>query len=121
MSIRVVLRCGAMALDPKMKQVLDQMAAMDAPPMWELTPEQARSMLDAMVGMMGAVEDVASVEDRSIDLGDRSLPVRIYRPECVGEARPRRSSSTTAAASYRRPRPPTTATAGRSPTAAPAR
>jgi acetyl esterase len=85
MSIRVVLRCGAMTLDPKMKQVLDQMAAMDAPPMWELTPEQARSMTDAMVGLMGAGEDVASVEDRSIDLGDRSLPVRIYRPESVGD------------------------------------
>jgi acetyl esterase/lipase len=79
------LPCGRMALDPDMKQLLDQIAAMDAPPMWELTPEQARTTTDMMVGMMGAGEDVASVEDRTIDLGDRTLPVRIYRPESVGE------------------------------------
>jgi acetyl esterase len=74
-----------MALDPNMKQLLDQIAAIDAPPMWELTPAQARTTMDMMVGMMGAGEDVASVEDTSIDLGDRSLPVRIYRPESVGD------------------------------------
>src|SRR5262245_50888846 len=82
---RPALRCGAMALDPQMKQLLDQVAAMDAPQLWEQTPAQARTTTDMMVGMMGAGEEVASVEDRTIDLGDRTLPVRIYRPESVGD------------------------------------
>jgi acetyl esterase len=74
-----------MALDPNMKQLLDQIEAMDAPPLWELTPAQARTTMDMMVGMMGAGEDVGSVEDRTIDLGDRTLPVRVYRPESAGD------------------------------------
>jgi acetyl esterase len=41
--------------------------------------------MDAMFTMMGPGEEVASVVDQSIDLGDRSLPVRIYRPEGLAD------------------------------------
>jgi acetyl esterase len=72
-----------MALDPNMKNVLDMAAAL--PPIHTQSVADARSSMDAMSTMMGPGEDVASVADRSIDLGDRSLPVRIYRPEGVGD------------------------------------
>ena len=41
--------------------------------------------MDGTVAMMGAGEDVASVEDRDLDVGGRTLPVRIYRPAGVGD------------------------------------
>ena len=75
-----------MALDPDMKTLLDQMEVIGAPPMHTLTPDEARAVMDGMVTMMGAGEDVASVEDRDLDVGGgRSLPVRIYRPAGVGD------------------------------------
>jgi acetyl esterase len=74
-----------MPLDPNMKALLDQMAAIGAPPLHALTVEQARASMDAMVAMMGGGEAVASVEDRSLDVGGRTLAVRRYRPASVGE------------------------------------
>jgi acetyl esterase len=70
-----------MPLDPTVKALLDRMAEMGAPPMHTLTVEQARATTDAMVAIMGPGEAVASIEDRTIDVGGRTLPVRIYRPE----------------------------------------
>jgi acetyl esterase len=74
-----------MPLDPNVKLLLDRMAEMDAPPMHTMTVEQARASMDAMVPLMGAGEEVASVTDRAIDVGGRTLPVRIYRPEGLGD------------------------------------
>ena len=74
------LYAAAMALDPNVKMLLDQMASIGAPPVHTLSVEQARASMDAMVAMMGQGEDVAHVEDRTIDAGGRQLPVRIYRP-----------------------------------------
>jgi acetyl esterase len=74
-----------MALDPHLKTLLDQMQAIGAPPLHSLTPEQARTVMDGMVVMMGPGEEVASVEDRDLDVGGRSLRVRIYRPAGVGD------------------------------------
>jgi acetyl esterase len=76
-----------MPLDPNMKNLLDSMEAMGAPPIHELSVDDARASMDAMVGMMGAGEDVASVEDRTFELAGRSLPVRVYRPAGVGDGR----------------------------------
>jgi acetyl esterase len=72
-----------MPLDPNMKALLDQMAAIGAPPIHSLSVAQARASMDAMVAMMGRGEDVASVEDRTIDAGGRPVPVRRYRPSAV--------------------------------------
>ena len=41
--------------------------------------------MDSMMKMMGAGEDVESVEDRTIDAGGQQVPVRIYRPAGLGE------------------------------------
>lgn len=74
-----------MPLDPNMKNLLDSMEAMGAPPIHTLSVADARASMDAMVAMMGQGEDVASVEDRTIAAGDHTLPVRIYRPDGLGE------------------------------------
>jgi acetyl esterase len=74
-----------MPLDPNVKMILDQLVAIEAPPIHTLSVADARASMDAMVAMMGQGEEVASVEDRTIDAGGQSLPVRIYRPEGVGD------------------------------------
>ena len=74
-----------MPLDPDMKAMLDQMAAIGPPPVHAMTVADARAVMDAMVGVMGPGEDVAVVEDRTIDAGGQTLPVRRYRPAAVGE------------------------------------
>jgi acetyl esterase len=74
-----------MPLDPMMKTMLDQIEAIGAPPIHTMSVPDARAAMDAMVAMMGAVEDVDSVEDRTIDAGGQTLPVRIYRPEGLGD------------------------------------
>ena len=74
-----------MPLDPNMKAMLDQMEAMGAPPVHTLSVAEARASMDAMVAMMGPGEDVACVEDRTIEADGQSLPVRIYRPEGLGD------------------------------------
>ena len=55
-----------MPLDPQIKALLDQIAGLGAPPIWELTPEQARQSFKMMTVMAGPGEDVFSVEDRAV-------------------------------------------------------
>ena len=74
-----------MPLDPNIKNLLDQMEAIGVPPMHTLSEADARARMDAMAQMMGQGETVASLEDRVIDLGTHSLPVRIYRPEGLAD------------------------------------
>lgn len=72
-----------MPLDPAVQTLLDSLAQMGAPPISEVSTEEARASMLAMVSMMGPGEEVASVEDRTIPVGDNELPIRIYRPEGV--------------------------------------
>jgi acetyl esterase len=74
-----------MPLDPMMKAMLDQLAALGAPPINTMPVADARAAMDAMVLMMGPGEEVAEVEDRTIGLSGRDLPVRIYRPDGLGD------------------------------------
>jgi acetyl esterase len=74
-----------MPLDPKMKALLDQMQEMEVPPLHTLSVADARASMDAMVAIMGEGEEVASVEDSTIDAGGQALPVRRYRPHGVGD------------------------------------
>ena len=66
-----------MPLDPQAKAVLDQMAALNMPPLHTMTPEQARRRPAAPV----PGEPVARVEDRTIPGPAGEIPVRIYTPE----------------------------------------
>ncbi len=73
-----------MPLDPQIKVLLDQMAALNAPPLHTLPPEFARMAIKA--GPSAAIEGapVGRVENRTIPGPTGEIPVRIYTPEGVG-------------------------------------
>src|ERR1700689_3381997 len=71
----------AMQLDPQMKALLDQIAALGGKPFHFGTPEEARAGINALIGMVaGPPEHVAKVEDRKIPGPGGEIPVRIYTP-----------------------------------------
>jgi len=70
-----------MALDPVAEQMLAQMAAMGAPPMHTLTPQQVRA---ARVPQLPG-PDVHRVEDMEVAGPEGPIPVRIYWPREVTE------------------------------------
>ena len=69
-----------MALDPQVQALLDGLADLDAPPIWEQSPDEAR-VAGAVLGQLSVPEEVGSVEDRTIPGPDGELALRIYRPE----------------------------------------
>jgi acetyl esterase len=68
-----------MPLDPQVQQLIDQMAALDAPPLEQQSVETARTTMAAMVGL-AAAPDVAEVSDFTVDTSLGPVPVRLYRP-----------------------------------------
>jgi acetyl esterase len=69
-----------MPLSPAARTMIDQLEAAGGPPLWEMSPEQAR----ALSGLMGAMDqppEVAAVEDRVIAGPACDLAVRIYTPD----------------------------------------
>lgn len=76
-----------MPLDPQAKALLDGMAAADAPPIEEQSPEEAR-LAGAILGQLSIPEEVAGVDDRVIPGPGGALPVRIYRPAGAPVAAP---------------------------------
>jgi acetyl esterase len=68
-----------MSLDVKVKAMLDQMAQMAMPKLWELGPQAARAAMRSGI-FRGSNEPIGKSEDRTIrgDAGD--IPVRIYTP-----------------------------------------
>jgi acetyl esterase len=67
-----------MPLDPQARFVLDQMAAQGGLEVQDQTPEQARAAFDAM-RLPLPIEEVAHVEDRTIQGPAGAIPVRVYR------------------------------------------
>lgn len=73
-----------MPLDPQIKVLLDEMAALNLPPITAFPPEIARRSFAAQQAGMPPGEPVASVENRTIPGPAGELPVRIYTPEGSG-------------------------------------
>ncbi len=69
-----------MPLDPQTKAVLEQMAALNLPPYWTLSAEEARRQFEATRPPVPG-EPVAKVEDRAIPGPGGDIPVRVYTPE----------------------------------------
>ena len=67
-----------MSLDPVVEKYLREQAALGAPPLSELEPEQVRQGLKA--AGTGPGPDVHSVEDMEAAGPEGPIPVRIYRP-----------------------------------------
>jgi acetyl esterase len=74
-----------MPLDPQIQAYLDQMAAMNMPPIHTMTPEQVRMGIAMQLAMESIEpEQVASVENRTIPGPAGEIPVRIYTPQGNG-------------------------------------
>jgi acetyl esterase len=71
----------AVPLDPQARTLLDQLAALGAPPVSQQTPEQARMGFAALAAVGGAPGAPVPTEDRLIPGPAGEIPVRIYRPE----------------------------------------
>jgi len=69
-----------MPLDPNVKALLDQMAALNMPPFSSLSADQARAMFKATRTPVEALEPVDRIDDRTIPGPLGAIPVRVYAP-----------------------------------------
>jgi acetyl esterase len=69
-----------MVRDPDAEALVAQMRSLGQPALWRRGAEGARAYLEERAAAGPPGPPVESVEDRSIDAGDRSIPVRVYRP-----------------------------------------
>ena len=77
-----------MPVDPQVQVLLDQMAAMEAPGLGQMSVEETRAMMDQFAAMSGTGPEVASVENRTVPGPAGEIPVRVYRPTAGDEALP---------------------------------
>jgi acetyl esterase len=73
-----------MPLDPQAQAFLDQLVALNAPPMNTLSPEAARQAARMQIAMAGEPEPVAKIENRTIPGPQGDIPIRVYTPEGIG-------------------------------------
>lgn len=73
-------------LDPKLKRILRAIETSGKPPMWVLTPQQARPAIkEALRVMEDAPTEVYRVQDRSFPSTNGPLGVRTYYPRKAAE------------------------------------
>jgi len=70
-----------MALHPQAKAFLAGIEASGAPPLYELTPEEARAATGIITGLIGAGPEVATVEDFTIATAAGHVRARRYVPD----------------------------------------
>ena len=73
-------RKDTVELDPQTQALLDGMAAAGAPPLYLMTPVEARMAPAAVAEMIGAGPAVASVEDIRIPVRNTEIGARVYTP-----------------------------------------
>jgi acetyl esterase len=73
-----------MAIDPQIKVLLDQLAAMENVPYSEMTPEGLRQLMKMIAAADGPPEAVASVEEAHASGPAGPIPLRAYRPSATG-------------------------------------
>jgi len=73
-----------MPLDPQARAILDQLAAVDAPPLNEQTPEEARAGFALLAAVAGPPEEPVATEDSTLPGPNGEITVRIYRPSGDG-------------------------------------
>jgi acetyl esterase len=73
-----------MPLDPQAQGFLEQLAAAGAPPLHELSVDDARQVIVELFGAKENLEPVGKVEDRMIPGADGEISVRVYTPEGTG-------------------------------------
>lgn len=73
-----------MLLDPQVQAFLDQVAAMNLPPLNTMSVEEARQVAAALSEMHGAPDPVASVDNLALPSPEGEIPIRVYTPEQRG-------------------------------------
>ncbi len=73
-----------MPVDPKVREFLDQLEALDVPPLPTLAPAVAREAVAEDSKALGPGEPVGRKEDRTIPGPAGEIPIRIYTPEGEG-------------------------------------
>ena len=74
-----------MAVDPQIPEILDFIASRNAPPLWELTPQEAReAMLKSRVVFVAEPPELPRVENRTIPGPAGELPLRIFANSVEG-------------------------------------
>jgi acetyl esterase len=68
------------SINPQAQLLLDGKAAAGAPPIWELTPEEARAIVTANTEIIGAGPAVESVRDILVPGQAGGIPARVYSP-----------------------------------------
>ena len=68
------------SVHPQAQQILDGKAASGAPPLWELTPDEARAGVEANNATIPAGPDLESVRDIVIPSQGGGIPARVYSP-----------------------------------------
>src|SRR6185312_15034588 len=77
-----------MSLDLRVKAMLDQMAAMAMPKLWEIGPQAARTAMRSSI-FRGGDEPIGKTEDRKIKGPAGEIPIRVYTPvDVTGDALP---------------------------------
>src|SRR5262249_48803307 len=70
----------ATSVHPQAQQLLDGKAAAGTPPNWELSPDEARAMVDANGAVIPAGPELESVRDIVIPSQAGGMPARVYSP-----------------------------------------
>jgi acetyl esterase len=73
-----------MPLDPQAQTFLEQLAAAGAPPLHELSVEEARQVIVQLFGTTGDPEAIGAVQNRTIPGAAGEMPTRIYTPSGTG-------------------------------------
>lgn len=68
-----------MGIDAQAQQLLDGLAAVEAPPLSEQTPADVR-LSGQLLGQLSIPEEVGSVDDRTVAGPAGPIPVRVYTP-----------------------------------------
>ena len=71
-------------LDPQVKLLISKMEKLNAPPLNQLSPEQARENMNAATALAGPPEPVALINNIRIPGPSGEIPIRIYKPENDG-------------------------------------
>lgn len=70
----------SLPVHPQAQHILDGKAASGAPPMWELSPDEGRAVVDAATSAIPAGPDLESVRDVVVPSPAGGLPARMYSP-----------------------------------------
>ncbi len=71
-----------MTLDPQVKVLLDGLAALDAAPLYQMTPDEARALYAEMKDPLEV--PIGKIEDRTLPGPGGDIPVRLYTPVAGG-------------------------------------